>query len=196
MCMGDWTEHGSATGGYYKCNKYESLKNDKNSLTKQEEKREKAKHELKKYMFFYERYNNHMKAGEHAKEMAPKILILINKLNEEKHYPIAELDFLKEGLEEVVRCRKVLKWTYAYGFFLEDEKEKALFEDAQEQLEKNCDRLHEYLEQDFEEFLNEEEIDKKPFYQYKSKLVTCFNVTKQFYENLLSALEEGLTSQA
>lgn len=165
-------------------------------LSKQEEKREQAQHDLKKYMFFYERYNNHMKAGEHAKEMEPKIRILVEKLNQEKSYPIAELGFLQEALQEVIRCRKVLKWTYAYGFYLEDEKEKALFEDAQEQLEKNCDRLHEYLEQDFEPFLREEELDKKPFYQYKSQLVTCYTVTKKFYENLLDGLERGLTSQA
>ena len=137
-----------------------------------EEKREKAKHELKKYMFFFERYNNHHKAGDHAKEMEPKIKLVLEKLNSEKDYPIAELEFLNEALHEVIRCRKVLKWTYAYGYYLEDEKEKALFEDAQEQLEKNADRLHEYLEQDFEPYLLEEELDKKPFYQYKSNLVT------------------------
>ena len=103
MCTGDWTEHGSATGGYYKCNKYETMKKDKSSLSKQEEKREKAQHELKKYMFFYERYNNHMKAGDHAREMEPKIKLLIEKLNSEKSYPVAELTFLEEALEQVIR---------------------------------------------------------------------------------------------
>ena len=170
------------------------MKKDKSSLSKQEEKREKAQHELKKYMFFYERYNNHMKAGDHAREMEPKIKLLIEKLNSEKSYPVAELTFLEEALEQVIRWRKVLKWTYGYGYFLIDEKEKMLFEDSQEQLEKNWDRLHEYLEQDFEPFLNEEELDKKPFYQYKSNLVTCYQVTKQFYENLLDALDTGLTN--
>jgi ariadne-1 len=106
-------------------------------LTKADEKREKAQHELKKYMFFFERYSNHNKAGDHAREMEPKIKILIDKLINEKCYPIAELMFMEEALEEVIRCRKVLKWTYAFGFYLKDEKEKALFEDSQEQLEKN-----------------------------------------------------------
>jgi ariadne-1 len=113
------------------------MKKNKTTVSSQEEKREKAKHELKKYMFFYERYNNHIKSGRHALEMEPRIDLLIEKLNQEKFYPIAELNFLKEALIEVIRCRKVLKWTYAYGYYLEDEKEKALFEDAQEQLEKN-----------------------------------------------------------
>ena len=113
------------------------MKKNKSELSQLEEKREKAQNELKKYMFFYERFSNHFKAEKHAKEMEPKIKILIEKLNTEKQYPVAELTFLDEGLLEVVRCRKVLKWTYVYGYYLVNEKEKALFEDSQEQLEKN-----------------------------------------------------------
>ena len=31
VCLGDWAAHGSATGGHYKCNKYEEMvKSDKN----------------------------------------------------------------------------------------------------------------------------------------------------------------------
>lgn len=103
LCMGNWSDHGNATGGYYKCNKYEEMKNTKNDLTDLEDKRVKAQHELKKYMFFYERYSNHVRAGTHAQEMKPKIGMLIEKLNQEKFYPIAELLFLKEALDEVIR---------------------------------------------------------------------------------------------
>ena len=28
LCLGEWKEHNGATGGYYKCNKYEDLNND------------------------------------------------------------------------------------------------------------------------------------------------------------------------
>ena len=43
--MGDWKEHGSATGGYYKCNLYEEKKKD-SSFQREEQKREDAKTEL------------------------------------------------------------------------------------------------------------------------------------------------------
>lgn len=79
------------------------MKKNKNSISKMEEKREKAQNELKKYMFFYERFNNHLKAEKHAKEMEPKINILVEKLNVEKLYPISELDFLHEALKEVIK---------------------------------------------------------------------------------------------
>lgn len=29
-----------------------------------------------------------------------------------------ELEFIIEAWEQIVECRRVLKWTYAYGFFL------------------------------------------------------------------------------
>ena len=45
VCMGDWKSHGSATGGYYKCNLYEEKKKDA-GFASEEAKRENAKTEL------------------------------------------------------------------------------------------------------------------------------------------------------
>jgi len=28
LCLGDWSEHGDATGGFYACNRYEAAKTD------------------------------------------------------------------------------------------------------------------------------------------------------------------------
>jgi ariadne-1 len=61
--MGPWTEHNTSTGGFYRCNKYEEQKtNEDRTLLKEEDEREKAKTELDKYMWYFERYNNHEKA--------------------------------------------------------------------------------------------------------------------------------------
>lgn len=63
LCVGDWKEHGSSTGGYYKCNKYDEAKSKGDtSITKEEQRQKEAKSELDKYMFYFERYNNHSKA--------------------------------------------------------------------------------------------------------------------------------------
>lgn len=55
ICLGDWKDHNTNSGGYYKCNKFkdEDLKNKT---------QEDAKYELQKYMFYFERYNNHSKS--------------------------------------------------------------------------------------------------------------------------------------
>jgi len=72
----------------------------------------------------------------------------------------------------------VLKWSYVYGFYLKDEKEQNLFQFMQENLEKNCDYLHELIEKPLDPFLNEDVTDKKPFYEYKSELVNYYQVTR------------------
>jgi ariadne-1 len=59
--MGNWKEHGQSTGGYYACNKYEEMKKTGN-LSDLEKKRESAKNELSRYMFYFERFVNHDKA--------------------------------------------------------------------------------------------------------------------------------------
>jgi ariadne-1 len=61
LCLGNWKEHGQSTGGYYNCNKYEELKKTGN-LSDLEKKRESAKNELARYMFYFERFVNHDKA--------------------------------------------------------------------------------------------------------------------------------------
>ena len=74
LCLGNWSEHGGNTGGYYKCNKYEELqKTGDKKLLEEESKKTSAKNELEKYMFYFERYNNHAKAGKHAISLKPVI---------------------------------------------------------------------------------------------------------------------------
>lgn len=70
MCMGNWTDHGNATGGYYKCNKYEEEKST-GKLDSKSKKVESAKNELAKYMFYFERYQGHKVANKHALKTIP-----------------------------------------------------------------------------------------------------------------------------
>jgi len=192
LCLGDWKEHNSGTGGSYNCNKYEKLK-DNEEFKQKEQKQQDLKNELEKYIFYFERFNNHHNSLKSAKLLAPTIEQNILNLHKQKQYPIQELDFLREGLATVIECRRVLKWTYASGYYTKDIKEKNLLEFCQENLEKNCERLHELVESPMTPYLDENNLDRKDFYQYKSDLINYCHVTKQFYKNLLEAIETGLT---
>ena len=192
LCLGNWKEHGQNTGGYYNCNKYEEMKKTGN-IGNEEKKRENAKNELARYMFYFERFINHEKAQKHAKTLKPVVQSKILLLHQIKKYPIQELDFLEEAINEIVKCRQVLKFTYVYGFYLTDDKEINLFQYLQEQLEKNCDSLHEMIEKPLDPYLDEKDLDRSKFYHYKSELVNFFEITRKFYENLLEGLEKGLT---
>jgi ariadne-1 len=68
LCRGPWTEHGSSTGGYYACNKYESseAKNDDMKVID-------VKTELELYMFYYHRYQSHQSARKVAIEQKKKL---------------------------------------------------------------------------------------------------------------------------
>ena len=49
-----------------------------------------------------------------------------------------------QAVEQVIACRRILKYTYVLGFWLslqDDNQERTLFEYHQEMLEKNTERL-------------------------------------------------------
>jgi hypothetical protein len=74
-------------------------------------------------MFYFERFNNHDKSEKHARNLRPVIKAKIDLLHDIKKYPLKELEFLEEAVNEVIRCRQVLKYTYVYAFYLTNTKE-------------------------------------------------------------------------
>lgn len=64
----------------------------------------------------------------------------------------------------------------------------------QENLEKNCDYLHELIEKPLDPFLDPNIVERTAFYNYKSDLINYYQITKQFYERMLDGLEKGLTN--
>ena len=73
ICMGNWTTHGSATGGYYKCNVYETKVTANKSFAAEEVKRAEVKNELERYLWFFERYTNHDKSARFAANLLLKL---------------------------------------------------------------------------------------------------------------------------
>ena len=105
-----------------------------------------------------------------------------------------ELEFLDEAINEVIKCRQVLKYTYVFGYFILSTKELALFQFLQENLEKNCDYLHELIEKPLDPYLDSNVVERSGFYNFRGDLINYYQVTKKFYENLLEGIEKGLTS--
>ncbi len=124
VCLEDWDKHGSGTGGYYKCNKYEG---DENKEV-EEQKREKAKDELNRYMFYYERFANHERSQRHIKKLGKQIETNMKEMNKVKFISFNEMEFFPNSAEIVFASRIILKWSYAYGFYLRNLEEKHLLE--------------------------------------------------------------------
>ena len=176
VCTDSWSLHNYQTGGYYKCNRYE-LPDEQN-----EKKTKKAKNDLIKYRFYYERYNNHNRAEDIANIQAEKMGQSIKKLNQKCSYPLNELEFLQNAANSMVEIRRVLKYSYMYGYYLDDQKVKELYEHLQGRLEENAEHLHQLLERNLDYFCTSEipvKTNKANFKKYKEELSNYYMVTQK-----------------
>lgn len=101
LCLGVWKEHGERTGGYYSCNIYTELKKTDKDLQKREAVIEESKNEMTRYIFHYERFNNHFKSGQLVKKQMIKIKKSAHLLHEVKNYPNSELNFFEDCSKEI-----------------------------------------------------------------------------------------------
>ena len=56
-----------------------------------------------------------------------------------------DTQFYEDGVWELAKLRAILCGSYVYGFYLEDEKKKIMFESLQTELEEIAERLAEVI---------------------------------------------------
>lgn len=180
MCMGDWSEHGASTGGYYKCNKFDPLK-----ASDEESDSARAKRELDRYLHYYKRYHVHDDAQKFADKQLEATEKRMIELQESTHGSWIDVQFLKSANEMVIDCRRTLKSTYILGYYLDPNatKQRELFENLQEHLERFTEKLSELTEQPLET------MDR-------TEVVNITRVTESFLHNLISGAENGLDVEA
>ncbi len=185
VCLQNWKAH---QGNFYKCNKFEALSEVKTKIFKhfltfsQEEKNsmegsaEKEKAELEKYVFYFERFSNNERAFQISKGLHLKMEANVSELQKKLGLQSEEIRFLTEATETLLKTRKILKWTYAYSYYIESPTHKCLFEFHQKDLERICEDLNEILEMKYAKSIqtNQGVLDLKSFYTYKDLLT---NVT-------------------
>ncbi|KAF5739415.1 hypothetical protein HS088_TW12G00620 [Tripterygium wilfordii] len=180
VCMKDWHNHGN-------CNRYEDKKDT--------QLREEAKKELEKYNHYYERYSanevSQRKATESMKEVETKHIVTLSDVQGE---PETRLNFLIDAWKQIIECRRVLKWTYAYGYYLPAHQRpmKQLFEYLQGEAESGLERLHSCAEREVQQFIDTDQRSEE-FIPFRVKLIGLTEVTRNFFENLVRAIEDGLS---
>mmetsp|Transcript_50405 Transcript_50405/g.113323 ORF Transcript_50405/g.113323 Transcript_50405/m.113323 type:complete len:546 (-) Transcript_50405:161-1798(-) len=199
LCLGDWTTHGTSTGGYYQCNIYDRQAKEGKHV-EEERTRQRAKHALDKYMFYFERFMDHDRGMKLTEKEEKDIEGKVQTLHDKYGFEIIELQFLYDALRQVRACRRVLKWTYVYGYYLEETgPEKNLFEHLQKNLEEKTDCLHEMLEKDFDTIFFSGEENCGPtsqeahakFMDFRSHVTNFTNVTQKFRDHILTDLGLG-----
>jgi len=178
--MGSWADHGANTGGYYRCNKYDP--NDENSDDQSDA--AKAKRELDRYLHYYKRYHAHSEAQKFAKKQLRETearMVLLQESQDNATW--TDVEFLKTANEQLVECRRVLKYTYSFAYYMTDDTSKSMhkerFEHHQEMLEKFTENLS--------------ELSEKPLAEMdRTTVVNQTRVVDRFMKNILKYVEDGM----
>ena len=97
--------------------RYESAK-VQGSYDDETRRRENAKHSLERYMHYFERFDAHNQARQKAMAEAVKTQNeILEQLSDMTKTPTSQLKFIMDAWGQIVECRRMLKWTYAYGYY-------------------------------------------------------------------------------
>ncbi|KAF3973366.1 hypothetical protein ACB098_08G007600 [Castanea mollissima] len=194
LCLGAWSDHGERTGGFYACNRYETAKQE-GVYDEAEKRREMAKNSLERYTHYYERWATNQSSRQKAlADLQQMQTVHLEKLSDIQCQPESQLKFITEAWLQIVECRRVLKWTYAYGYYLSEHEhaKRQFFEYLQGEAESGLERLHQCAEKELQVYLNAEG-PLKDFNEFRTKLAGLTSVTRNYFENLVRALENGLS---
>ncbi|KAK9723182.1 Ariadne domain [Popillia japonica] len=133
MCLGDWKSHGSE---YYECSRYKE-----NPNIAHESVHAQAREALKKYLHYYERWENHSKSLKLEAETLDKLRLKINQKVMANLGTWIDWQYLFVAANLLAKCRYTLQYTYPYAYFMEPGPRKELFEYQQAQLEAEIENL-------------------------------------------------------
>eukprot|EP01113_Clastostelium_recurvatum_P031097 TRINITY_DN3851_c0_g1_i1.p1 TRINITY_DN3851_c0_g1~~TRINITY_DN3851_c0_g1_i1.p1 ORF type:complete len:806 (-),score=211.65 TRINITY_DN3851_c0_g1_i1:218-2338(-) len=174
MCRGDWRTHGAHTGGFYSCNKY-----DESVAVEADTQAEKLRTQQSRFLHYFNRFFNHdmlMKQAVRVRDSGDLEAKMLSFRDETSRSP----DFLMEAIELLIECRRILKYTYTLGYYLQDATPaKAFFE----YLQANAEGITERLSEGF--YLPVAQIDSEDM---KNRI----RVTRKYINNLVVSIEEGL----
>ncbi|XP_022254670.1 potential E3 ubiquitin-protein ligase ariadne-2-like [Limulus polyphemus] len=133
MCLGDWKTHGSE---YYECSRYKENPNIANESAHAQ-----AREALKKYLFYFERWENHAKSLRLEEQTLQKIKDRTHQKVMANEGTWIDWQYLLDAAALLAKCRYTLQYTYPYAYYLEAGPRKELFEYQQAQLEAEIENL-------------------------------------------------------
>ncbi|KAB2619918.1 exocyst complex component SEC3A [Pyrus ussuriensis x Pyrus communis] len=108
ICLGEW-------GRSHLCNSY--LEGVKSNAS--EKRKEMAKMSLDRYVHHYERWiANHDSKQKALQDFRLVQDVHLKKLDKKYRQTNPILSFVTEAWQEIIQCRRVLQWSYAYGFYI------------------------------------------------------------------------------
>ncbi|KAF7797299.1 hypothetical protein EIP86_008494 [Pleurotus ostreatoroseus] len=167
VCMGPWSEHGTA---WYSCNRY-----DEKASVDARDAQSKSRASLERYLHYYNRWANHEQSAKLSVELYAKTEKKMEEMQITSDLTWIEVQFMKKAVDEVIKCRMTLKWTYAMAYYLDKDNQKELFEDNQRDLERAVEELSELIESPLDSdsipTLRQKVTDKTVYVQKRNEIV-------------------------
>jgi len=130
---------------------------------------------LERWLFYYDRYNNHEVSSRLDEELVEKAEEKMLEIQENSSLSWIETHFMERAVEVLTKCRHTLKWSYVMAHFLVKNNKKEMFEDIQADLEKAVEQLSQLLDEPVEEEtikdLRQKVTDKTVYVQKRHEVV-------------------------
>ncbi|KAJ4914530.1 putative E3 ubiquitin-protein ligase ARI12 [Raphanus sativus] len=187
-CRGVWTEHGGENGlDLYTCihDEYEEtvLGNTAESAAD-------------RYRDCHQNWTNNESLMQLAKEKLQQLHTdIIPDLSNKQLATVPQLQFIAEAWSQIMESRRVLKWSYAYAYYLrEDQVEKQAFlKLKQDKAEIPLRKLYNYAEDELNALLDSDGPSEN-FNKFRSDLSDWTRITRNYYELLVRDIEDGLSN--
>ncbi|CAF1629757.1 unnamed protein product [Adineta ricciae] len=162
VCLEPWKKHSSTTGGYFQCNRYETVNKiiakEKELITAAEQRHIRMV-ELNKFIHYYTRFKNHENSYKLeeplSKTAKEKCEIIFSKSTQPSQTITTTTDensiesqtkFIEDAIKELLRARRVLRCSYVYGYYLENSgHKKMIFEFIQTEFEECTETLSQII---------------------------------------------------
>ncbi|XVE67413.1 hypothetical protein DITRI_Ditri08aG0158700 [Diplodiscus trichospermus] len=170
-----------------------------------EKKTERAKRDLYRYMHYHNRYKAHTDSFKLESKLKETILEKVSN-SEERESRLRDFSWVTNGLYRLFRSRRVLSYSYPFAFYMfgdelfkdemtdeEREIKQHLFEDQQQQLEANVEKLSKFLEEPFDQYTDDKVMEIRM--QVINLSVITDTLCKKMYEcienDLLGSLQRN-----
>lgn len=138
-----------------------------------------AREALARYMHYFTRYQTHNQSLELEKQLLEKVHDRVREM-EENLMSYSDRQAFFEACRVLQQCRRTLKYTYPFAYYLTKNSQAQIFEDNQADLERATEVLSGFLENEFEVGQN-----------IPQKVMDKYRYCDQRRRNLLKHCKEG-----
>uniref|UniRef100_A0A5B6ZXV4 RBR-type E3 ubiquitin transferase n=1 Tax=Davidia involucrata TaxID=16924 RepID=A0A5B6ZXV4_DAVIN len=159
---------------------------------------ERAKQELWRYIHYHNHYEAHTDSFKAEVQLKKKVQVKISKLEARKP-AFKDSNWVTNGLYKLFRSRRVLSYSYPFAYYMfgedlfknemtknEREIKQNLFEDHQQQLEANVEKLSLFLEEPFDEYDEDKVMDTR------MQIITLSKIADERCKKLYECIEHDL----